>query len=288
MTRQQLQIALPWAVPAGTVTVDWHTDPDDSFSLPTATRYNDRQFSSASNNVGAYLKDALLGGASGVWGISERSGYLGRYRLQVVHTDYVTDLTLPTGLGAILGFTSDTITPTSVTGPFGGNYLTIFDAPNRARGLFIPEPAAECYLDPDDWRDVQTVVAAQSPSGASTIDLYGTLRRRRVTITAIGAFSARASYRAANYGATYGLSFSTDPNVTWEEFVALWRAQASPLATAQQGSARLALDVVDTSVYVTVYLDALAAYVADPAAALSLFSEAPLLYVLDFELLEAT
>jgi hypothetical protein len=109
-----------------------------------------------------------------------------------------------------------------------------------------------------------------------------------VTITAIGAFSGRASYRAANYGATYGLSFSTDPNVTWEEFVALWRAQASPLATAQQGSARLALDVADPSVYVTVYLDALAAYVADPAAALSVFSEAPLLYVLDFELLEAT
>ena len=288
MPRQQLQIALPWAVPAGTVTVDWHTDPDDTFSLTTATRYNDRQMSSTSTNVGAYLKNALLGGASGVWGVSQRSGYLGRYRFQVLHTDYVTDLTLPTGLGAILGFTSDTITPTSVTGPTGGNYFTIFDAPNRARGLFIPEPASECYLDPDDWRDVQTVVAAQSPTGAATLDLYGSLRRRRITITAIGGFSARASYCDADYGAPYGLSCATDPNITWEEFVGLWRAQASPIAAAQQGSARLALDVTDPSIYRTVYLDAVADYVADPAAALSVFSEAPLLYLMDFELLEST
>lgn len=288
MPRQQLQIALPWLVPAGTVTVDWHTDPDDIFALASATRYNDRQMSSTATNVGCYLKDALLGGASGVWGISERSGYLGRYRLQVVHTDYVTDLTLPTGLGAILGFTSDVITPTSVTGPTGGNYLTIFDAPNRARGIFIPEPASECYLDPDDWRDVQTVVAAQSPTGAATIDLYGTLRRRVIEVTAIGGFSARASYCDADYGATYGISCATDPNVSWEEFVAIWRAQASPLATAQEGSARLALDATDPATYRTVYLDASADYVADPAAALAIFSEAPLLYVLRFELLEAT
>jgi hypothetical protein len=284
MPRQQPQIALPLTIPAGTVTVDWHTAPTDTFSLSTATRYNDRLFSSASTNAGAYLKDALLGGASGVWGISERSGFAGRYRLQVLWTDYPDSLALPAGLGQLLGFASSTITPTSVTGPVGGNYLAIFDAPYRAFGLYIPEPSSEVYFDPYDVRSRAITLGAQALSGPATLDVYPTIRRRLLTLNTVRGYSAQSSYLQAGFGSALGVSTS-DPNFAWDDFVAQWRAQASPVASSLQCAARLALDVTDPSVYEVVYPDTEAAWVADPLSACTVVSLAPLVMVLSFELL---
>lgn len=284
MPRQQCQLSLPILVPAGNIVVDWHTDPDDTVLLTGATRYNDRRYTSAADNLGKYIEDALDGGASGAWTISERSGFLGRYRLSVTHTDYVTDLTFPAGLGAALGFAADVVTPTTVLGPVLGVYTSIFDAPYRALGLWIPEPASEVYLDPYDVRQLGTTLGAQALSGAATLDVYPTIKRRFLTLNSIRGYSAQQSYLQAGFGAALGVSTS-DPNFAWDSFVRTWRRQASPIDTSLQCAARLALDVTSPATYEVVYPDTQADWIADPLSACTVVSLSPLMMVLSVELL---
>jgi hypothetical protein len=286
MTRQQFQISLPLTIPAGSLVVNWAVRADETAPLTTSTGYSNRRYNALGG--GEIATTVLLAlqalPVSGTWTLAEQAGIKGRVRFQCTDTQTVTSLTLPTGLGAILGFASDVLTP-AITGSTGA-WVSTFDAPYRQRGLYIPEPEVEVYFDADDWRDVGTVIAAQAQTGAGTLDIYPTVRRRTLAVQYIGGYSGRASYVDAGYGAGVGIDAS-DPNVSWEEFVALWREQASPVASSQQGAARLALSTAAPATFVVVYLDALAPWVADPARALVQASPAPLLYELAFDLLEA-
>lgn len=283
--RQQFQISLPVVIPAGNLVVNWSIRADETAPISSSTGYNNRRYNTLGG--GEIATTVLLAlqalPVTGTWTLTEQAGLKGRVQFACSDSQSVTSLTLPTGLGAILGFTSDVLTPT-VTG--SGPYVSTFAAPYRALGLYIPEPEAQVYFDPDDWRDVGTVIAAQAQTGAATLDVYPTLRRRTLDVSFIGGYSARASYVDAGYGASVGVDV-TDPNIAWDEFVTRWREQASPVASAQGGAARLALSTAAPQTYRTVYLDALAPWVADPAAALTQASPAPLLYRLAFELLEA-
>ena len=286
MARQQFQISLPLTIPAGNLTVNWAVRADEVAPLTSSTGYSNRRYNSLGG--GEIATTVLLAlqalPVSGTWTLAEQSGIKGRVRFQCTDTQTITSLTLPTGLGAILGFASDVLTPT-ITGGTGA-WVSTFDAPYRALGLFIPEPEVEVYFDPDDWRDVGTVISAQAQTGAGTLDVYPTVRRRTIEVQYIGGYSGRASYVDAGYGAAVGVD-SADPNISWEEFVTVWREQASPVASSQNGAARLALNTSAPQTYRTVYLDALAGWVADPAQALTQASPAPLLYELAFDLLEA-
>ena len=286
MTRQQFQISLPITVPAGNIVVNWAVRADETAPISSSTGYNNRRYNAL--GVGEIATAVLIAiqalPVSGTWTLAERSGIKGRIRLQCTDTQTITSLTLPTGLGAILGFASDVLTPT-ITGGIGA-WVSTFDAPYRAFGLYIPEPETEVYLDPYDWRDVGTVIAAQAQTGAGTLDIYSYIRRRTLSVQYIGGYSGRASYVDAGFGAGVGID-SADPNISWEEFVTRWREQASPIASSQNGAARLALSTTAPQTYVTVYLDALAPWVADPAQSLTQVSPAPLLYELTCDLLEA-
>jgi len=283
--RQQFQISLPITIPAGSLTVDWAVRANEIAPISSSLGYSNRRYNAL--GAGEIATTVLLAlqalPVSGTWTLAERTGIKGRVRLQCTDTQTVTSLTLPTGLGAILGFASDTLTPT-ITGGVGA-WVSAFDAPYRARGLYIPEPEVEVYVDPYDWRDVGTVIAAQAQTGAGTLDTYPTVRRRTLSVQYIGGYSGRASYVDAAFGAAVGVD-ADDPNISWDEFVALWREQAAPVATSQQGSARLALDTSAPQTYRTVYLDALASWVADPAQSLRQVSLAPLLYEMTVDLLE--
>lgn len=284
--RQQFQISLPITIPAGNITVDWSVRANEVAPLSSSTGYNNRRYNTLGG--GEIATTVLLAiqalPVTGTWTLAEQSGIKGRIRLQCTDTQTITSLTLPTGLGAILGFASDSLTPV-ITGSIGA-WVSTFDAPYRARGLYIPEPEAEVYFDPYDWRDVGTVIAAQAQTGAGTLDIYPTIRRRTLAVQYIGGYSGRASYVDAGFGASVGVD-SADPNISLEEFVTLWREQASPIASSQSGAARLALSTAAPQTYVTVYLDALAPWVADPAQALTQASPAPLLYEMTLDLLEA-
>jgi len=286
MTRQQFQISLPITIPAGSLTVDWAVRANEVATLTTSTGYSNRRYNTlGGGEIATTVLFALQAlPVSGTWTLAEQSGIKGRIRLRCTDTQTVTSLTLPTGLGAILGFASDVLTPT-ITGGIGA-WVSTFDAPYRARGLYIPEPEAEVYFDPDDWRDVGTVIAAQAQTGAGTLDIYPTIRLRILAVQYIGGYSGRASYVDAGHGAGVGID-AADPNISWEEFVILWREQASPIAASQSGAAHLALSTATPETYRTVYLDALAPWVADPARALVQASPAPLLYELACTLLEA-
>lgn len=286
MTRQQFQISLPITIPAGSITVDWAIRANQVATLTSSTGYSNRRYNAlgAAEIATTVLLAIQALPVSGTWTLAERSGIKGRVRLQCTDTQTITSLTLPTGLGAILGFASDVLTPT-ITGGVGA-WVSTFDAPYRQRGLYIPEPEVEAYFDPDEWRDVGTVIAAQAQTGAGTLDIYATVRRRTISVQYVGGYSGRASYVDAGFGASVGVD-AADPNISWEEFVTLWREQASPIAASQNGAGRLALSTAAPQTFRVVYLDALAPWVADPAQALAQASPAPLLYELTFDLLEA-
>ena len=228
MARQQFQISLPLTIPAGNLTVNWVVRADEVAPLTSSTGYSNRRYNSLGGEIATTVLLALQAlPVSGTWTLAEQSGIKGRVRFQCTDTQTITSLTLPTGLGAILGFASDVLTPT-ITGSIGA-WVSTFDAPYRAFGLYIPEPEVEVYYDPDDWRDVGTVISAQAQTGAGTLDVYPTVRRRTIEVQYIGGYSGRASYVDAGYGAAEGVD-SADPNISWEEFVTVWREQASPIA----------------------------------------------------------
>lgn len=284
MPRQQCQLSLPITIPAGNIVVNWSVRADETAPLSSSTGYNNRRYNTLGG--GEIATTVLLAiqalPVSGTWTLSERAGFLGRVRLQCTNTQTITSLTLPTGLGAILGFASDVLTPT-ITGSIGA-WVSTFDAPYRALGLWIPEPASEVYFDPFDVRQRGTVLGAQALSGAATLDVYPTIKRRFLTFNSIRGYSAQQSYLQADFGAEQGVDTS-DPNFAWDSFVRTWRRQASPIDASLQCAARLALDVADPATFEVVYPDTQAEWIADPLSACTVVSLAPLMMVLSVELL---
>lgn len=276
MTRQQFSLSHAVSFATGNITVDRATSSDEIFSCTGVTRRVLRN-GDATADLWAYVAQQLNGGSALTWGIANKSGsYLGVARITAFGSEYVTDLTLPTGLGALLGFTSDVLTPTS-TEDIAGTKFTYFNAPYRSKGLYIPEPPDEVYFDDDDFEDVATVLASQSPTGGFTVDDYGSLRRRNIFASSIRAYSGRASYVDGNYGQAQSISTS-DPNCSWEEFVAGWRASGA--------SGALILDASSPGTPKTVWPLVSQEWFARPSAALSQTSSNPLRYDLEFTLLE--
>lgn len=273
--QQQFSLSYPVTIPGGTVTIDLASSADETFALTSAVRRCLRN-GDDTVDVWEYIEDALNAGSALTWGIGNVAGsYLGRARLVAFGSEAVTDLTLPTGLGAILGFTSDVLTPVVTT--VGPTTFSTFEAPHRSKGLYIPEPPEEVYYDPYDWEDRATVLQSQSPTGGFTVDDYGTVRHRRFTVSSIRAYSARACYVDADYGQAQGVAVA-DPNCSWEEWVAGWRASGA--------SAYLILDASSPGTPTAVWPKTAEEWFARPSAALERVSSNPLRFDLTFTVLE--
>jgi hypothetical protein len=276
MTRQQFSLSHAVSFSTGNITVDLAVSADEVFSCVGVTRKVLRN-ADATSDLWAYVAQQLNGGSALTWSIANKAGsYLGVARITAFGAEYVTDLTLPTGLGALLGFGSDVLTPTS-TQDIAGTKFTYFNAIYRSKGLYIPEPPDEVYFDDDDFEDIATVLSAQSPTGGFTVDDYGAVRHRRILASSIRAYSARASYVDGNYGAAQSIS-TADPNCSWEEFVAGWRATGA--------SGALILDAASPGTPKTVWPLVSQEWFARPTAALTQTSTNPLRYDLEFTLLE--
>jgi len=273
--QQQFSLSYLVTIPGGTVTIDLASSADETFALTSATRRCLRNGDTAAD-VWEYLETALNAGSALTWGISDVSGsYQGRAKLVAFGSEAVTDLTLPTGLGVILGFTSDVLTPVVTT--VGPTTFSTFSAPHRSKGIYIPEPPEEVYYDPDDWEDIATVLQSQSPTGGFTVDDYGTVRQRRVTVSSIRGYSARACYVDADYGQAQGVAVA-DPNCSWEEWVAGWRASGA--------AASLILDASSPGTPTQVWPKTSESWFARPSTALERVSSNPLRYDLVFTVLE--
>lgn len=269
------QLCLPLTLATGSITVDLASSSDETFSITGATRYASRT-GDVADDLWAYFEAAMNAGSALTWSTGDQD-QAGKLRLTAQGSEAVTDLTLPAAWATALGYAAAVITPTS-TVQAGPIWTTTFDAPYRSQGLYVPEPPDECYYDDADWEDVQTLMTAQSPQGGYTSYEYGSLRRRRLDLSVIRSYSARASYLAASWGVSAGFA-AADPHVAWDQFVEAWRASA--------GAALLFLDAEVPANPKTVYPDVQARWWAQPSAALERVSDAPLRFALRVELLEA-
>lgn len=278
--KQQFQLVLPVTFTSGDVIITPESSPVEELEITGATRYANRRNSSDSVDLWKYLETFLDAESSlFAWTIQELSGDLkGRTRIIATSaSEWCDQIEMPVSLALALGFTSGTISSSLQTGGgVLGNKLSYFDSPNRCKGLWIPEPAEEVFFDQYDFEDIQTVLTSQSPRGGLTSASYGITRIRRLNVLFVRGYSARASYVDADFG--NGLCNSTDPNISFEEWIQYWNSIG--------GSCRLYLDVDDLSSYRTVYPNLQEEYWSRPSTAFSLVSEAPLRYEMDLSLIE--
>jgi hypothetical protein len=278
--KQQFQLCLPITLGTSSskqITINLDSSADEVFNMNPNTRYPDRT-SSTSTSVLAYMVDEINTGSALTWAGSYQTGLKGRVRLSAVGGEGVTSITLPQTIADALGFASTTISRTSLNEAVGV-YTSIFDAPYRMKGLYIPDPAEEVFYNPYDFSTVRNILSTQSPSGQFVYSDYGSIRKRTIDVLFIRGFSGRECYVDAGFGTDYGVN-SNDPNISFEEFMELWRNTG--------GAARLYLNADSLGDgYKTVYPDVRADYFADINAALEQVSEAPLRYRLTFTVLES-
>lgn len=280
--KQQFQLVLPVTFQTGAITITPESSLDEVFNITGATRYNNRRNSSTSSDLWAYVEDRLdtasfLFG----WTISEQpTGIKGKTRIvSTSASEWCDEIELPLNLALALGFEEAVIPSNLQTGGGAlGNKLSYFDAPNRCKGLYIPEPVDEVFYNPFSFRTKATILTSQSPRGALTSASYGSTRYRDLQVLFVRGYSAKACYVDNDFGNHISIS-TTDPNISFEEWVQYWNNIG--------GAARLYLDVNDLSDYKTVYPDLQESWWADPDSAFSLVSEAPLRYEMNITLIEA-
>tara|TARA_R110000751_G_scaffold273961_1_gene374806 strand:+ start:18717 stop:19550 length:834 start_codon:yes stop_codon:yes gene_type:complete len=206
------QFAIPFTV-AGTVTITFTDASTTAATVVSATRYNDRRFSS-STDAAAYVATAMSSADSGgAWTASEVAGdFQGKLSLtrgSITDGKTVSLITFSAGLtGKMFGYDSNAPTATAnvVTGTWMRQYL------------WIPHPTALVFQTRTEVFTDDSLVITSSPSGSSTVDQFGRINRAEIEIVDIPAASMLQHYTsqadfAAKIGATTG-----DLNCNFDSF----------------------------------------------------------------------